>query len=172
LERACGSIDAAEFIGLYKPLNDPWNWSSFLKVDTLEKWRKIDKEVQRLYPDIEDNVSYSMSRFYWGLDAGRRPPPIRDPASMKYLVTEFCQCNVNLRMQEYYAQRCEQFTDLEGAGLLGIYLPITEHWNWILIKLFDSLNRYLECGIEYNKNYKNIPEITNDIQRVYERYEP
>ncbi len=75
-------------------------------------------------------------------------------------------------MQEYYAQRCEQFTGLEGAGLLGLYKPLSENWNWALIKLFDSLSRYLEVGTEYNKTYRHIPDMTSNIQRVYERYEP
>jgi hypothetical protein len=172
LKRACESVDEVEFIGLYKPLNDPWNWTHFIKVDSLEKWRTVDREIYRLYPDVDNNVFYSMSRVYWGLDSGRQAPPIKDPGSLKYLVMELCLCNVDLGMQEYYAQRCEQFTGLEGAGLLGLYFPLSEIWNWALIKLFDSLSRFIEVGTEYNKTYRNIPEITNNIQRVYERYEP
>lgn len=172
LEQACGSIYGAEFIGLYKPLNEHWNWTSFMKVDTLEKWRIVEKEAHSLYPDVDDNVSQSMSRFYWGLDTGRQLPPIRDPGILKYLVMDLCLCNVDLGIQEYYAQRCEQFTGLEGAGLLGLYVPLSETWNWALIKLFDSLSRFLEVGTEYTKTYRRIPEITSAIQRVYERYEP
>ena len=143
-----------------------------MKVDTLEKWRIIDKEVQNLSPKVHKNVSQTMSRFYWGLDSRRKPPPIRDPESMKYLVMELCLCNVDLAMQEYYAQRCEQFTGFEGAGIIGLYFPLSESWNWALIKVFDSLNRYLEAGLEYNRTYRSFPEITSRIQRVYERYEP
>ena len=172
LEQACGSIYGAELIGLYKPLNEPWNWTSFMKVDTLEKWRIVEKEAHSLYPDVDDNVSQSMSRFYWGLDTGRQLPHIRNSESLKYLVMDLCLCNVDLGIQEYYAQRCEQFTGLEGAGLLGLYRPLSESWNWALIKLFDSLSRFLEVGTEYNKTYRRIPEITSNIQMVYERYEP
>jgi hypothetical protein len=173
LEQACGSIYGAEFIGLYKSLNESWNGTSFMKVDTLEKWRIVEKEAHSLYPDVDNNVSQSMSRFYWGLDTGRQPPPIRDPASLKYLVMDFSICKeVNLGIREYYTQRCEQFTGLEGAGLIGLYSPISEMWNWALIKLFDSLSRYLEVGLEYNRTYKRIPEIISNIDRVYERYEP
>ena len=173
LNQACESIDGAEFIGLYKPLNDPWNWTHFMKVDTLEKWRTVDREVHRLFPDVDNNVFYSMSRVYWGLDDGRQLPLIRDPRSLKYMVLEFCLCKeVNLGIQEYYAQRCEQFTGLEGAGLLGLYSPLSESWNWALIKLFDSMGRYLDAGIEYYRTYKRIPEITSNLDRVYERYEP
>ncbi len=107
------------------------------------------------------------------MDTGRQPPPIRDPGSLKYLVMELFTCKeVILGMQEYYAQRCEQFTGLEGTGLLGLYSPLSENWNWALIKLFDSLSRFLEVGTEYNRTYRRIPEITSAIQRVYERYEP
>jgi len=143
-----------------------------MKVDTLEKWRIVDKEINRLYPDVDNDVSQSMSRFYWGLDTGKPPPPIRDPGSLKYLVMDLNACNVDLGMQEYYAQRREQFEGLEGTGLLGLYLPLSESWNGALIKLFDSLSRYVEVGTEYHKTYGRIPEITSTIERVYERYEP
>jgi hypothetical protein len=172
LEQACESIYGAELIGLYKPLNESWNWTSFMKVDTLEKWRIVEKEAHSLYPDVDNNVSQSMSRFYWGLDTGRQPPPIRDLGSLKYLVMDLSLCNVDLRMQEYYAQRCEQFTGLEGAGLLGLYTPLSENWNWALIKLFDSLIRYLDVGKEHHRTHRRIPEITSGIERVYEKYEP
>jgi hypothetical protein len=173
LEQACESIDGAEFIGLYKPLNDPWNWTHFIKVDSLEKWRIVDKETHRLYPDLDNNVFYSMSRVYWGLDSGRQAPPIKDPGSLKYLVMDLCLCKeVDLGIQEYYNQRCEQFEGLEGAGLLGLYSPLSESWNWALIKMFDSMSRYLDAGIEYHRTYRRIPEITSSIERVYERYEP
>jgi hypothetical protein len=75
-------------------------------------------------------------------------------------------------IQEYYTQRCEQFADLEGAGLYGLYMPFTEDWSWALIKLFDSMGRYTNVGLEYQRTYKRIPEITIGIERVYEKYEP
>ena len=108
LEQACESIYGAELIGLYKPLNESWNWTSFMKVDTLEKWRIVDKEVHSLYPDVDNDVSQSMSRLYQLMDFGRRAPPIRDPGSLKYLVMELSICKeVDLGILEYYAQRCE-----------------------------------------------------------------
>jgi hypothetical protein len=173
LEQACGSIDGAEFIGLYKPLNNPWNWTHFIKVDSLEKWRIVDKETHRLYPDLDNNVFYSMSSLYQGWDRGRRTPPIRDPESLKYLVMELSTCKeVDLGILEYYNQRCEQFEGLSGAGLLGLYQPVSEFWNWALIKLFDSMSRYMDVRIEYQRTYRRIPELTSSIDSVYERYEP
>ena len=173
MEQACESIDGAEFIGLYKPLNDPWNWTHFIKVDSLEKWRIVDKETHRLYPDLDNNVFYSMSSLYQGWDRGRRAPPIRDPESLKYLVMELSTCKeVDLGILEYYNQRCEQFEGLEGAGLLGLYQPVSEFWNWALIKLFDSMSRYMDVRIEYQRTYRRIPELTSSIDSVYERYEP
>jgi hypothetical protein len=171
LEQACESIDGAEFIGLYKPLNDPWNWTHFIKVDSLEKWRIVDKETHRLYPDLDNNVFYSMSSLYQ--DTGRRAPPIRDPESLKYLVMELTTYKeVDLGLLEYYNQRCEQFEGLEGAGLLGLYQPVSEFWNWALIKLFDSMSRYMDVRIEYQRTYRRIPEATSSIDSIYERYEP
>jgi hypothetical protein len=173
LKQACDSIDGAEFIGLYKPLNDPWNWTHFIKVDSLEKWRMVDKETHRLYPDLDNNLFYSTSRLYQRWDTERRAPPIKDPESLKYLVMELSICKeVDLGLLEYYNQRCEQFEGLEGAGLLGLYQPMSEFWNWALIKLFDSMSRYMNVRIEYQRTYRRIPELTNSIDSVYERYEP
>jgi len=173
VNQACESIEGVEFIGLFKPLSEPWNWTRFMRLDSLEKWRIVDKEVNRLYPDADNNVSSSMSRLYWWVDTDIKAPPIRDPESLKYLVMDLSMSReANLGIMEYYAQRCEQFAGLEGAGLLGLYLPLTESWNAALIKLFDSLTRYLDAGIEYHKTYRRIPEITGGVERVYERYEP
>jgi len=172
VNQACGSIEGAELIGLFKPLNEPWNWTHFMKVDTPEKWRQLDREIRRLYPAIDDDVSYSISRIYWGLETGRHPPPIRDPASMKYLVMDLGICNEVKVVQEYYNLRCDQFEGLEGAGILGFYAPLTDIWSWAMIKLFDSMSRFLETGMEYTKTHGRRPEIIISIQRVYERYEP
>ncbi len=172
LNRACNSVDGVELIGLYRPLNEPWNWAHFIKVGRLEKWGVVDCEVRRLYTDFNRCVSSSMSRFYWGIDTGRQPPPIRDPRSLRYLVMDLSMCYISQGILEYYAQRCEQFAGLEGAGLLGLYQPLSESWNGALIKLFDSLGRYMDAGIEYNKTYRRIEEITSGVERVYERYEP
>jgi hypothetical protein len=173
LKQACESIDGAEFIGLYKPLTDPWNWTHFINVDSLEKWRIVEKETHRLCPDLDNNLFYSTSRLYQRFDTGRQLPPIRDPESLKYLVMELSICKeVDLGFLEYYNQRCEQFEGLECAGLLGLYQPVSETWNWALIKLFDSMNRYMNVRIEYQKTYRRIPEVTNSIDSIYERHEP
>ncbi len=173
LEKACVSVEGVELIGLFKPLSEPWNWTQFLKVDSLEKWRIVDKEIYRLYPDVENNVSSSMSRLYWDVETDIKAPPIRDPKSLKYLVMDFNMSKeANLGIMEYYAQRCEQFAGLEGAGLLGLFQPMTESWNAALLKLFDSLTRYMNAGMEYHRTYRRIPEITSSVDRVYERYEP
>jgi hypothetical protein len=170
LQQACES-NGAELIGLFKPLNDAWNWTHFIKVNTLEKWRDTDREVHRLYPEIDNNVTCSMSRLYRGI-GGLRTPPIRDPKRMKYLVVglnNFTKINLGV---EYYSQRCDQFEGLEGAGLLGLYEPNSEIWDWATIKLYDSIDRYLDVGMEYQKTYPRIPELTSYTERMYEKYEP
>ncbi len=172
LERTCGSIEGVELIGLYKPLNETWNWSQLIKIDALDKWRIVDKEIQRLYPDLDNVVTQSMSRLYWGWDTERRPPHIMDMASMRYLVFDLGICREIKAIREYYFQRCEQFEGLDGAGIIGMYNPITEIWNWALIKVFDSLTRFSDVGTEYNRTYRPIQEIISIIQRVYERYNP
>ena len=173
LKQACESIEGVDFIGLYKPLTDPWNWAHFIKVDSLEKWRIVDKETHKLHPDLDNNVFYSMSRLYEGWDGGKRAPPIRDPKSLKCLVMERSMFKeANLGVLEYYNQRCEQFEGLEGAGLLGLYQPVSEGWNWTLIKLFDSMSRYQEVQMEYKRTYRRMPELTSSLDSIYERYEP
>ncbi len=173
VKQACETIYGAEFIGLYKPLNDAWNWTHFMKVDSLEKWREIDREIHRLYPDVDNNIFYSISRTYIWLEGGRQAPPITNIGSMKYLVVDFNTCKeFDLGIHEYYNQVCEQFENLKGAGLLGLYIPWTENWNWALIKLFDSLGRFLDCTTEFYRTYKRDPGITSSIERVYERHEP
>jgi hypothetical protein len=91
---------------------------------------------------------------------------------MKYLVVglnNFTEINLGI---EYYNQRREQFEDLEGAGSLGIYAPNSESWDWATIKLYDSIDRYLDVGMEYQKTYPRIPELTSYTERIYEKYEP
>ena len=109
-----------KLIGLFEPLNEPWNWTHFIEVNDLEQWRSVAKGTHRLYTDFDYNVTYSMSRIS-GSDQARQPPPIKDPDSLKYLVMDIGQA-FGVTMLEYYRQKCEQFEALEGVGLLGIFL--------------------------------------------------
>ncbi len=170
LEKACDSIYGAELIGLYRPLNEPWNWAHFMKVESLEIWRDVDEELHRLLPNIDDNVFYSMSRTYAGWDRGK---PAKDLGCLRYLVLDLCRCkDVTLGIQEYYNQNCDYFEDLEGSHLFGLYVPWTENWNWVVVKMFDSLRRYKLSVLDFVRRYKRIPEIMNTVEKVYERYEP
>jgi hypothetical protein len=175
LEQACDAVDGVKLIGLFEPLNETWNWTHFIKVDDLEQWRSVAKETRRLYTDFNYNVTYSMSRIYLGSDQARQPPPIKDPDSLKYLVMDIGQA-VGVTGLEYYRQKCEQFEGLEGVGLLGVFLPLTESWNYALIKLYDSLRRYVDVDTEYVRQQggrsAGLGEgIISSVERIYERYE-
>jgi len=173
LEQACKSVDGVEFIGFFKPLNEAWNWTHFMKVDSLEKWRTVDKEVHRLYPELDDNLSCSMSRLYRGSDTAIRLPPIKDLENMKILVMDFNTCiELHRGIQEYYAQKCKQFEACEGAGLLGLYATSSESWNWAIVKLYDSMSRYEDLETEFWRTFRRIPEIIGGTDRIYEKFEP
>ena len=172
LEQACKSVDGVEFIGFFKPLNEAWNWTHFMKVDRLEKWRTVDKEVHRLYPELDDNVSSSMSRIYHGVTATRLLP-LKDLENMKILVMDLNNCiELERGIQEYYAQNCQQFEAREGAELLGLYQTFSESWNWAIVKLYDSMSRYEDLVTEFLRTFRRIPEIINGMDRIYEKFEP
>ena len=169
LEQACKSMDGVELIGLFKPLNEAWNWTHFIRVDRLTTWRAVDKELHRLYPELDDNISCSMSRMCWGSDAEIRL--IKDLENMKVLVIDLNNCvNNNRGILEYYAQKCKQFEAWEGAGLLGLYMGYQDIWNWAIVKLYDSMSRYEDLEIEFFKTFRRIPEVIG-IDRVYEKFE-
>ncbi len=85
---------------------------------------------------------------------------------------DLSMCSAVQGIMEYYAQRCELFEGVEGAGLLGLYMPLSEPWIGAIVKLYDSLGRYMDMGIEYQRTYRKIAEITSEVERVYERYKP
>ncbi len=171
LEQACKSVDGVELIGFYKPLNEAWNWTHFIRVDRLTTWRAVDKEVHRLYPELDDNLSCSMSRMYWGSDTEIRM--IKDLENMKVLVMDNNYCeNIDRGIQEYYAQKCKQFEALEGAGLLGLYILFSESISWTIVKLYDSMSRYEDLEMEFYKTFRHIPEIVGGPDRIYEKFEP
>jgi len=172
LKQACESIEGAKLIGLYRPLNELWHWTSFTTARTLEEWRSVDRESNRLNPDFDDNVSYTMSRIYIGNDQGKQPPPIRDPESLKYLVLTLGFASDAVGIRDLVLQRYEQFEGLEDAGILGVFQPMTESWNYALVKMHNTMRRYTEIGQEWRRTYPHIPEITSSIERIYERYEP
>ncbi len=170
LQQACETY-SADFIGIFKPLNDSWNWTHFIKLDSPENWRLIDGEVHRLYPEIDRDVPNSMSRLYREI-GGLQTPPIRDLKNMRYLVVGLNRFSDIDKGIEYYRQRREQFEGLEGAGLLGLYMPNSDSWNWATIKMYDSISKYFEVGAEFQKLYGRIPELTLWTERIYEKYDP
>ena len=173
IKEACKGKDGVEFLGLYRPLNEGWNWAYFLKTDNLDKWRELDKEINRLYTDINYNVTSTVTRIYEGSDQLKQPPIPKNRDNLNYLFIDFnIFTGIITGLQEYYSEQCELFEGVEDEWFLGLYSPWTDEWNWAFLYMIDSLGRFYDLNHEFYKSHPRPESITLSIQRIYERFEP
>ena len=173
IKKVCKEKEGIEFLGLYKPLNEGWNWAYFLKTDNLDKWRKLDNEINKLYADMNDNVTSTMTRIFEGSDQFKQPPIPKNRDSLNYFVEEVqLWAGVDLGVREYYSEQCELFEGVEGAWLFGLYVPWSEGLNWAFVYMFDSLSRYFDLQIEWLRRYGRPENLISSAMRIYERFEP
>lgn len=67
VKKTCEEEDGVEFMGLFSPYNERWNWVYMFKVDSWERFREADdKWTERLggRPKQATNVIYRMYEKY------------------------------------------------------------------------------------------------------------
>ncbi len=164
--------DGIEFLGLYRPLNEGWNWAYFLKTDNLVKWRELDNEIAK-YVDIYDNITSTMTRIYLGSDQFKQPPTPKKMDSPNYIIEDIqLWAGVDVGLREYYSEACELFEGVEGARLFGLYVPWSEGSNWTFVYMYDSLSRHIDRSIEWSRRYGRPENLISSVVRMFERYEP
>jgi hypothetical protein len=172
VKKACKGKDGVEFLGLYRPLNEGWNWVYFLKTDSLDKWRELDNEIAK-YVDVYDNVTSTMTRIYLGSDQFKQPPTPKKMGSPNYIVEDIqLWAGVDVGLREYYSEACELFDGVEGAWLFGLYVPWSEGSNWTFVYMYDSLSRHIDRAMEWSRRYGRPENLISSVIRIYERYEP
>jgi len=173
IKKTCEGKDGIEFLGLYRPLNEGWNWAHFLKTDNLDKWRELDKEINKKYVDVNYNVTNTMTRVYEGSDQFEQPPVPKKKDSLNYIVLDVqLWAGVDVGLREYYSEQCGLFEGVEGAWLYGLYVPWSEGLNWAFVYMFDSLSGYNDRANEWLKRYGRPENLVSSAIRMYERYEP
>jgi len=173
IKKACEGKDGIEFLGLYRPLNEGWNWAHFLKTDDLDKWRELDKEINKKNVDMNDNVTSTMTRMYEGSDQFKQPPIPNKMDSPNYIVedTQLWE-GVDIGVREYYSEQCKLFEGVEGAWLYGLFVPWSEGSNWTFIYIYDSLSKHIDRSVEWSKRYGRPENLISSVIRLYERFEP
>jgi len=173
IKKRCKEKDGVEFLGLYRPLNEGWNWAYFLKTDSLDKWRELDNEINEQYTDMNNNVTSTISRIYEGSDQLKQPPTPKKRDDLNYFVEDVqLWAGVDVGLQEYYTAQCELFEGVEDALLFGLYTPLSEGLNWAFLYMFDSLSKYRYLGMEWLKRYGRPDNLISSVIRIYERFKP
>jgi hypothetical protein len=137
IKDVCSETSGVELFGLFKPLNEPWNWAYFLRVDTPEAMHNIGEEIDRRYETKRDNISQSFYRFF--------TPYYDCPKSekldqLKYLQIEFeLWEGINVGIKEYHNSHVMAFEGQEGAWYQGVYRPWTDHYNWAYFYWFRDI---------------------------------
>jgi hypothetical protein len=170
IKQVCADTNGVELLGLFKPLNEPWNWAYFIKVNNPETKHIVSDEIDRRYRAKRDNITQSFYRFYSPTYYNPKPENAGD---LKYLQVELEKWEgINVGIREYHDAHVIAFERQEGAWYQGVYPAWTDHYNWAYFYWFRDLKRMSELS-EIVWRATGQPARASLINiRNYERYEP
>jgi hypothetical protein len=172
------SIDNINFIGLYRPWNEEWNWLYLFELTELETWHEIDAHFCEEFGVYGDNPGRFIVRMYedarpWLTEENESLPQSmirgrRIYHTQYYLSRRF----QDPRMREFYKAQVELCARLKGIDFLSLFQPWNAVWNWTPVWMMDSLKNFIEMRTEFMRSFGFPEEITNQLLRFYERHEP
>jgi hypothetical protein len=178
LQDLCTQLDDVGLLGLYKPINEDWDWLYLLDMNGFDKWKDIYRFfteqfgtygedpvhcVVRFYEDAMPLLGEDKSVSHWVRSKGR-----------KIFVTESYLTRPHTRedIREFYKTQLETFYKHEAADFLGMFQPWSEGWNWTPMWMMDSLEIYFEMQREFRRRFGRAEAISSAIFRFNERHEP
>ncbi len=53
-----------KYFGIYRPVNEVWQWSYIVEIDGYENWEKFEDTLDDRGGDIRKNITHNMTRVY------------------------------------------------------------------------------------------------------------
>jgi len=170
VKESCSGKPGVEFFGIYKPLNEAWNWAYIIRVDGLSKWRQIDEEVYEKHRESRSNITQTMTRIY---EARAETPKPEATEAMKYFLEEGEMWEgIDVGLEEFYDMEVRVFENKEGIWFMGQYAPYNEGWNWAHLMMFDTMQRFRSLMMMCYDAYGRPDRQLSASSRLFERYEP
>jgi hypothetical protein len=162
-----------ELLGLYRPLNDGWNWAYFLKLNDIDEWRSLDKEINEKYVDVDDNITKILTRVYVMPEDLKDPPIPKRKQFYNYISEEMMVWDgINVGFNDYYSAVYEILEDVDSIRFLGTYMPWSEYYNYTFFHMFDALSNLRDLDARIFRDHGRPENMTSHVIRLYERFEP
>jgi hypothetical protein len=173
VKQVSDELNGVEFLGLFKPKTEPWNWATFSRVNDLEAMVKLDHGVSEHYEGFNKNIINSITRLYDKYNFPEESVSIRALEELDLLVHENYICKgVDVGIKEIAEEESSVCGKIDGIVYLGMYAPWSELVNWSPIFFADSISKYAEYNNEFYKRFGRPDNITLTSTWFYERYTP
>ncbi len=153
IENVVNEIGDAKFFGIFKPVNESWQWSYVVEVDGYDNWERLDDILDEKGGEIRRNITHTATRVYGTTFYNAREV---DPKDYHYIHFDvFDWEEINLGLKDFFDAYVTVLKDKTNIWLMGCYQPWNEPHNWAFIYLFDNL--------------KNLVNIKQDLWRAVGR---
>ena len=169
--QACEELEDVDFLGLFIPMNEHWNWTYIFRTNSLGKFREFRVVLEDLYGGRPESFTTSLWRFYEKkYDFFNLEKMARKRDGDQHLFTILFQSKSNdIDLTEKHKVISNLFKEKEDVDLLGLYTPKNEVLDWAYFFIANSWEAAAELESEILK-ILNHPSgsIVTSITRMYE----
>ncbi len=170
VEEVCSRMKGADFLGLFNPLNESWQWAFFVEVEGLEDWETISDEISTRSVERVDDFTAHITRFYSRIDHNPKP---RNQRPLRLINVELDVWDgINVGIKEYHDAHVRTFEGQKDVWYMGQYSPANEDYTWAHFYWFDSWKRANEMSIASFRSISRPERLRILCTRNYRRYEP
>jgi hypothetical protein len=170
LKDVCSEVDGLNFIGLFRPLNEPWNWAHFIGTDERDLYKSVTNEIDRKYKAKRDDITQSFVRHY---SRSYDNPTCENIEQLSLLQIELdVWQGIDVGIKEYHDAHVQVFENQKGAIYQGQYRVWNDPFNWAHFYWFRDWKRALEMS-DLSWRATSQPQRVSLLNtRSYERYTP
>jgi hypothetical protein len=157
-------------LGLFKPLNEPWQWAHLFEADSMDEWQSVIDEVDKIHFKKREQIVQNNLRVYSRREYNPRPKNLNN---MRFVNVELDVWEgVNVGIKEYHDAHVDMFKGLKGVWYMGQYSPANEPFNWAHLYWYDTHQSWREAIDICYRSMGRPERIKTLIGRTYEIYNP
>jgi hypothetical protein len=170
INEVCTGKSGVELFGIFRPLNESWNWAYIIRTDDFVKWKQIDDEINVKYRGKRGNITQTMTRIYTAKAETSQP---ENMGVMKYFLEEMeVWDGWDIGLIDWYNLEVKVFDKKEGIWFMGLYQPWNSTYHWTHFMMFDEIHRQIPIARMCNDAYGRQERTLSNESKLYERYEP